>query len=166
MAIVFIGMGSNEGDRMQLMQEAFKGLKKNLGILLKSSSLYETAAWGFESTHPFLNAVIKFETEHQPQEVLNILHYLESKGGRKRQEAEGYTDRPIDLDLLYYDDLLLDNERLQIPHPRIALRNFVLFPLAEIDPAWLDIRTQKTVREMCADVKDVCEIEKLHKTFS
>lgn len=159
-------MGSNEGDRMQLMQDAFTGMKKNLGILLRSSSLYETAAWGFESPHPFLNAVIKFETEHQPQEVLNILHYLEAKGGRIRQGTAGYADRSLDLDLLYYDDLLLDEDTLQLPHPRIALRNFVLFPLAEIDPSWMDVRTQKTVQEMLSDVKDLCEIKKLHKTLS
>ncbi len=165
MAIIFIGLGSNEGNSLQILREAAFELKKNLGILLKSSSLYETAPWGFESERPFLNGAIKFETEHQPSEVLNMLHYLEAKAGRKRLETSEYTDRTLDLDLLYYDDLLSDEVSIQVPHPRIAQRNFVLFPLAEIDPDWLDARMQKTVREMLLEVKDLSEIKILHETW-
>lgn len=165
MAIVFIGLGSNEGDRLKILRGAALDLKKNLGILLKSSSVYETASWGFESEQPFLNAVMKFETEHQPAEVLNMLHYLEAKAGRQRTENSGYTDRTLDLDLLYYDDLLQDETSIQLPHPRISLRNFVLVPLSEIDPEWIDVRTQKTVREMLDSVEDAGQISVLKNTF-
>lgn len=154
MAIVFIGIGSNEGDSMQILQDALLDLKKNLGIFLKSSSVYETEPIGFESSHFFLNAVLKFETTHLPAEVLNMLLYIENKAGRKRTEGVRHADRTLDLDLLYYDDLLTDEVNLNIPHPRISGRKFVLEPLSEIDPDWFDVRTQQTAREMLIFTND------------
>lgn len=165
MAIIFIGLGSNEGDRLRILRNAAAQLRKNLGILIASSSVYETEPWGFASEHTFYNAVMKFETEHKPEEVLRILQYLENQAGRTRSDTDHYADRSLDLDLLYYDDLLSDATDLQVPHPRISVRNFVLFPLHETDPDWLDVRTQKTVREMTPGVKDSGKIEKLHETL-
>ena len=143
---------------MQILHDAFLDLKKNLGIMLKVSPVYETDPWGFESDQAFLNAVIKFETQHQPKEVLNILHYLEAKAGRERL-GEGYSNRTLDLDLLYYNDLILEEPELQLPHPRISQRIFVLRPLADLDPDWLDARTQKKVSEMLAKVQDSGKIQ-------
>lgn len=154
MAIVFIGIGSNEGDSMQILQDALLDLKKNLGIYLKSSSVYETEPIGFDSSNLFLNAVLKFETTHLPAEVLNMLLYIENKAGRKRTEGVRHADRTLDLDLLYYDDLLVDEVNLNIPHPRISERKFVLEPLSEIDPDWFDVRTQQTAREMLIFTND------------
>lgn len=165
MAIIFIGLGSNEGNRMQILRDALLDLRKNLGIHLKSSSVYETPPWGFESDHSFLNAVVKFETTHLPEEVLNILHYLESKAGRNRIPGKNYVDRTLDLDLLYYDDLIIESEKLILPHPRISSRKFVLVPMNEMDPEWMDAREKKMIRELLPATSDLSEIKLFEESF-
>jgi 2-amino-4-hydroxy-6-hydroxymethyldihydropteridine diphosphokinase len=163
MAIIFIGLGSNEGDSIQILHDAYLDLKKNVGYLIASSSIYETAPWGFESKNTFLNAVLKFETNHTAEEIMNILHYLESRAGRKRNDSENYTDRTLDLDLLYYDDLMSDEEELTIPHPRISERLFVLNPMVEIDAEWIDVRHSKSVKQLLEETTDNSFIEKSSK---
>lgn len=163
MAIIFIGLGSNEGDSFQILSDAYLDLKKNVGYLIVSSSIYETAPWGFESQNSFLNAVLKFETNHTPEEILNILQYLETKAGRKRNDSENYSDRTLDLDLLYYDDLISDREDLEIPHPRISERLFVLKPMVEIDAEWIDVRHNKSMKQLLNDTMDSSSLEKSSK---
>lgn len=163
MAIIFIGLGSNEGNSFQILSDAYLDLKKNVGYLTASSSFYETAPWGFESENSFLNAVLKFETNHTAEEIMNILQYLESKAGRKRYESENYTDRTLDLDLLYYDDLISDREELEVPHPRISERLFVLKPMVEIDAEWIDVRHKKSVKQLLKETTDSSFIEKSSK---
>lgn len=158
MPIIFIGLGSNQGDKIAILESAVSSIKKNLGMFLKASSVYETAPWGFESPHIFFNAVVKLETEHTPTEVLNILNYIETLHGRNRSETDHYTDRTLDLDLLYYDQEIIDNERLTIPHPKISERKFVLVPMYEIDPLWTDVITKKTIKEMLDSTVDNSEI--------
>jgi len=160
MAIIFIGLGSNEGDSIQILRDAYLDLKKNVGYLIESSSIYESAPWGFESKNSFLNAVLKFETNHTPDEILNILQYLETKAGRKRNESENYNDRTLDLDLLYYDKLISDSKDLQIPHPRISERLFVLKPMVEIDAEWIDVRHKKSLNQLLDETTDISTIEK------
>lgn len=163
MAIIFIGLGSNEGNSFQILSDAYLDLKKNVGYLIASSSIYETAPWGFESKNSFLNAVLKFETNHTPEEILNILQYLETKAGRKRNESENYTDRTLDLDLLYYDNELSDKEELVLPHPRISERLFVLWPMVEIDAEWIDARHQKSMKQLLDETVDISAIKKSSK---
>lgn len=163
MAIIFIGLGSNEGNSFQILSDAYLDLKKNVGYLIASSSIYETAPWGFESKNSFLNAVLKFETNHTPEEILNILQYLETKAGRKRNESENYTDRTLDLDLLYYDNVLSDKEELVLPHPRISKRLFVLWPMVEIDAEWIDARHQKSMKQLLDETVDISAIKKSSK---
>jgi 2-amino-4-hydroxy-6-hydroxymethyldihydropteridine diphosphokinase len=163
MAIIFIGLGSNEGDSFQILSDAYLDLKKNVGYLIASSSIYESAPWGFESENSFLNAVLKFETNHTAEEIMNILQYLEIKAGRKRNESANYSDRTLDLDLLYYDDLMSEKEELTIPHPRISERLFVLNPMVEIDAEWIDVRHSKSVKQLLNETKDSTFIEKSSK---
>lgn len=163
MAIIFIGLGSNEGNSFQILSDAYLDLKKNVGYLIASSSIYETAPWGFESKNSFLNAVLKFETNHTPEEILNILQYLETKAGRNRNESENYTDRTLDLDLLYYDNVLSDKEELVLPHPRISERLFVLWPMVEIDAEWIDARHQKSMKQLLDETVDISAIKKSSK---
>ncbi len=163
MAIIFIGLGSNEGDSFQILSDAYLDLKKNVGYLIASSSIYESSPWGFESENSFLNAVLKFETNHTVEEIMNILQYLESKAGRKRNESENYTDRTLDLDLLYYDNLISDEEELTIPHPRISERLFVLNPMVEIDAEWIDARHNKSIKQLLEETTDSSFIEKSSK---
>ncbi len=163
MAIIFIGIGSNEGDSFQILSNAYLDLKKNVGYLIAGSSIYESAPWGFESENSFLNAVLKFETNHTAEEIMNILQYLETKAGRKRNKSANYSDRTLDLDLLYYDDLISEKKELTIPHPRISERLFVLNPMVEIDAEWIDIRHGKSVKQLLQETTDSSFIEKSSK---
>ncbi len=163
MAIIFIGLGSNEGNSIQILRDAYLDLKRNVGYLIESSSIYESAPWGFESKNGFLNAVLKFETNHTPAEILNILQYLETKAGRKRNESKNYSDRTLDLDLLYYDYLISENSNLEIPHPRISERLFVLKPMVEIDAEWIDARHKKSLKQLLEETKDNSIIKKSSK---
>ncbi len=165
MAIIYIGIGSNEGDRLSILQAAGLQLKKNLGIFMHSSSIYETEPWGFESSQPFYNAVLQFETEHNPREVLNITKYIENQAGRKRDPETGYQNRTLDLDILYYDDQLIEEADLVVPHPKINERNFVLLPLAEIAPNWKDPVHQLTIQQLLDSSEDTCIVKKLDLDF-
>ena len=165
MAIIFIGMGSNEGDRLCILQEALLQLKRNLGIFMHGSSIYESEPWGFESDQPFFNTVVQFETEHLPQEVMNVLKYIENQSGRTRTDDSGYENRTLDLDLLYYDQQIINDVDLIIPHPRIHLRNFVLQPLVEIAPQWMDPIQQKSIVELLAITSDAGNVKKLDLQF-
>jgi 2-amino-4-hydroxy-6-hydroxymethyldihydropteridine diphosphokinase len=165
MAIIYIGIGSNDGDRIAIFQNALLQLKRNMGIFMHNSSIYETEPWGFESNQPFYNAVLQFETEHSPCEVLNILQYIEKQAGRKRSEQAGYENRPLDLDLLYYDDLIIEEPDLIVPHPKISERNFVLLPFAEINPNWMDCKLQKTIQMLIMSSTDTSEVKKLNLDF-
>jgi len=124
-------LGGNIGDRMQLLGNAAKMINEKIGTIVKSSSVYETEPWGFQSEKPFLNQVIIVETGLSPKGMLKELLNIEKNLGRKRISTR-YESRSIDIDILMYDNLIIDEEDLQIPHPRLHKRRFALIPLAEI----------------------------------
>lgn len=132
---VYFSLGSNLGDRAQLLEKALTLLNKEIGNLVSRSSFYETEPWGFSSNHPFLNACCLCETELSPLEVLHRTQQIEKELGRKRKsKKKKYHDRPIDIDLLLCDDLTINTKDLTIPHPFMQERRFVLEPLKEIAP--------------------------------
>lgn len=132
---VYFSLGSNLGDRAQLLEEALTLLNKEIGNLVSRSSFYETEPWGFSSNHPFLNACCLCETKLSPLEVLHRTQQIEKELGRKRKSKnKKYHDRPIDIDLLLCDDLTINTKELTIPHPFMQERRFVLEPLKEIAP--------------------------------
>lgn len=130
---VWLSLGSNLGDRRSLIREAVRLIGESVGHVERQSSMYETEPWGFESSHRFINACICCLTPHSPHEVLRLTQQIERQLGRTRKSAEGhYSDRPIDIDILLYDDLHIDEPNLKIPHPLMHERDFVMKPLAEI----------------------------------
>ena len=132
---VYFSLGSNLGDRAQLLEKALTLLNKEIGNLVSRSSFYETEPWGFSSNHPFLNACCLCETELSPLEVLHRTQQIEKELGRKRKSKnKKYHDRPIDIDLLLCDNLTINTKELTIPHPFMQERRFVLEPLKEIAP--------------------------------
>lgn len=132
---VYFSLGSNLGDRAQLLEKALTLLNKEIGNLVSRSSFYETEPWGFSSNHPFLNACCLCETKLSPLEVLHRTQQIEKELGRKRKSKnKKYHDRPIDIDLLLCDDLNINTKELTIPHPFMQERRFVLEPLKEIAP--------------------------------
>lgn len=151
MSIVFLGLGSNMGDRKANLAKAVAILSQKMS-LLRQSSLYETAAWGYTEQADFLNQVLKVESDLKPLPLLNFLKKSEVEIGRV--ENFRYGPRLIDIDILFYDDLVRNTKKLQIPHPRIAERAFVLVPLNEIAPDFMHPVLGKTIAEMLAEVPD------------
>ncbi|TKB24231.1 2-amino-4-hydroxy-6-hydroxymethyldihydropteridine diphosphokinase [Desulfopila sp. IMCC35006] len=152
----YIGLGSNLGDSKTLLQEAWQALGNVDGIVLDGlSSPYMTAPVDMTSQHWFTNAVGRLQVTLSPLELLHVLLAVEASFGRKRSEKKfGYQDRSLDLDLLYYGDIVMDSPELTLPHPRIGDRLFVLVPLAELEPDFRDTLSKKTVNEMEARLRE------------
>lgn len=147
---VYLGLGSNLGNRQQNIEDAVRLVQERVGQIVRQSSLMESEPWGFESCHNFLNAVILCQTTKTPHEVLTLTQQIERDLGRKKKSNRltvekstrltvtqkssdrQYADRPIDIDILLYDDLTLDEPDLKIPHPLMHKRDFVMKPLREI----------------------------------
>ena len=135
---VYLGLGSNLGDREAVLLQAIDLIDERVGQVLRCSSFIETEPWGFESANRFLNAAVCCETTLTPREVLQATQQIERDLGKrkrhatKRQKEINYQDRPIDIDILLYDDLIVDEPDLKIPHPLMHQREFVMRPLNEI----------------------------------
>ena len=133
MATAYLGIGSNLGDRLKNMRDALLELSSSgLVRIRKVSPVYESEPVGLRDQPDFLNAVAEVETDASPHELLEVLQAVESRLGRRRDVRWG--PRTIDIDILFYDDLILKNEALEIPHPRASERRFVLMPLSDIAP--------------------------------
>lgn len=134
MANLFLGLGSNLGDKRKNITSATMIIASLLGDVRLLSSFYETEPWGFVSDNRFVNAVIMVETSIEPQKCLEMVKAIEREMGRSYKQKEGYEDRIIDIDILLYDDCVLSTPNLTIPHPLIPQRDFVLLPMTEIAP--------------------------------
>ena len=133
MSNVYLGLGSNLGDKRENLACAIRLIGERVGKVLRVSSFIETEPWGFESDNTFVNAVILCETTLTPRQVLRATQKIEREMGRKKKSTDGsYADRCIDIDILLYDDLRVDEPDLQIPHPLMLKRDFVMIPLREI----------------------------------
>jgi 2-amino-4-hydroxy-6-hydroxymethyldihydropteridine diphosphokinase len=153
---VYLALGSNLGDRLANLKQAIAALPPQMEVKARSS-IYETPPWGYEDQPKFLNQVIKAKTYLDPEPLLKHLKRLEVALGRKESFPNG--PRLIDMDILFYDDLVLNGPPLTIPHPRLHERGFVLLPLMDINPQLVHPINKKSVREMLA-VSDVKGIEK------
>ena len=135
MAILYLSLGTNLGDRRSNLETALTHIAREVGTIASASDIIETEPWGFESSNPFLNMVIKVQTDMQPLEVLHTTQEIERKLGRNHKTVNGhYHDRLIDIDILLYDNLVLNTPELTIPHPHMYQRRFVMEPLAQIAP--------------------------------
>ena len=144
----YIGLGSNLGDRKGNLIKATALLAERAGTILALSSLYETEPWGFESANQFLNAVVVLQTSLSPMELLDTTRLIELEMGRITKSDGFYHDRPIDIDLLLIDQLVMHNERLTLPHPLMQQRRFVMEPLAEVAPDVRHPLSGKTMQEL------------------
>lgn len=147
MATVFLGIGTNIGNKKKNITDATIIIGSVMGEIRALSSLYETEPWGYESPNTFLNAVIQIETEIEPQKCLDIAKAIEREMGRVHTK-EGYEDRIIDIDILFYDDTIYHSENLTIPHPLIEQRDFVLRPMAEIAPEFRHPISKETMKNL------------------
>jgi len=158
--IVYIGIGSNLGDKLYFCEKAISEiLKIDRHKLLAKSSLFKTQPLGYTSQDWFVNGVIKIETDLEPSELLRTLKTIEARLGRT--DTFQWGPRTIDLDILFFDDVELHTRDLQIPHPLIQKRRFVLIPLAEINRNLIHPVLKKTVQELLNDFQEDQKVEKL-----
>jgi 2-amino-4-hydroxy-6-hydroxymethyldihydropteridine diphosphokinase len=160
MAKLFLLLGGNLGDKRAVFEKALKLVESMVGSIVKYSSVYETEPWGFESDDLFWNQAVIVETDLDPQAVLLQTQLIEKKLGRVRHSGQ-YSSRLIDLDLLFYDDQIIKNDELEIPHPRIAERRFVLQPLVEISPEFIHPTFNKTIAQLLNACPDRLIVKKL-----
>ena len=154
MATVYLGLGTNIGNKKENLTRAIEALSLALGHYTALSSFIETAPWGFESENTFLNCAVAFETVLLPEELLGTTERIERELGRTVKSTGGtYHDRVIDIDILLYGNETIDTPRLTIPHPLMHLRDFVLEPLAEIAPEVVHPTTGKSISRLADEVK-------------
>ena len=138
---MFFSLGSNIGNRKRLIREALDLLEERVGLIRCESSMIETVPWGFYSPNKFINACVCCETKLNPRQVLAVTQKIECDMGRVNKSKGGvYHDRIIDIDILLYDDLTIDEPDLKIPHPHMKEREFVINPLLEIAKNDEDLR--------------------------
>ena len=162
MARVAILLGGNTGEVNRTLQQAQRLINDRIGAVMRCSHRYESEPWGFRAADPFFNQALEVSTDLAPHEVLDACLSIEEELGRNRaaeqieRAATGapYASRPIDIDLIFYGSEVIDDERLQIPHPRMAERAFVLTPLAEIMRSFRHPVSGLTVGELLAALRE------------
>jgi len=153
---VFLGLGSNLGNREENLLMAQKLIEEKVGKVRSKSSIYETAAWGITEQNAFLNQVLEIETVFSPSAVLHLLLKIEKDMGRIREIKWG--ERSIDIDVLYFNNVILSTENLVVPHPFIPERKFVLVPLCEIAPVFIHPKLKQSNLELLEKCQDSGEI--------
>lgn len=154
---IFLGIGSNLGDREKNLSEALKRIEDSIGIIRLRSSIYETSPWGFSSSEKFLNMVIEAGTLLRPSGLLGRILMIEAQMGRVRNEKQ-YRSRIIDIDILFFGNRIIDKPALVVPHPHLHERKFVLVPLAELIPGFIHPVFNNTISallESCSDTGEV-----------
>ena len=154
----YIALGSNEGNRLELMQTAVGRIYREIGDVTAISKVYETPAWGFEG-NPFLNACIAVSSRFKAQKILGKLLKIETSLGRSRGAGKTYQNRSIDLDIILGEGELITHEDLQLPHPEMQNRKFVLFPLADIAPTEIHPVLHRSVAQLLQETNDKSSIE-------
>ena len=157
---VYLLIGGNLDNRLKLLNQAKISIEKNIGELVKESLIYETAPWGFESEQDFLNQVLIVSTTLTPLKVLEKCQIIENELGRTRH-TEQYASRTMDIDILFYNDQIVNESNLTIPHEHLHKRRFTLEPLVELSPDFVHPIINKTLKEILRDCKDESEVKRL-----
>lgn len=152
-------LGGNLGDKYAILDKAEELINKKVGTIICKSSNYETEPWGFDSTDIFLNRVVVVESQYNATDCLSICQEIELDLGRERKE-ERYSSRYIDIDILFFNSDIISEENLEVPHPRIQERLFVLAPLAEIIPSFEHPILKETISALMDKCADRCDVIK------
>jgi 2-amino-4-hydroxy-6-hydroxymethyldihydropteridine diphosphokinase len=160
MTKVYLLLGGNLGNKREIFAQAKQLISQQIGRVTGQSAIYETEPWGFESSDLFWNQVLEITTTLTPEEVLAQTQQIENTLGRIRK-SDQYVSRIIDIDILFIGDLVMQTEKLIIPHPRIQERRFALVPLCELVPALLHPVFEKTIEQLLNDCPDKLNVEKV-----
>jgi deoxyguanosine kinase len=162
---VMISLGSNQGNRLALIESCIALIHNEVAVVVKVSKIYETPSWGFESD-PFYNCVLLLHTSKAPQKLLNQLLKIEKKLGRVRNQVAAYQPRPIDIDIIAFNEDIVATETLQIPHPHLQDRKFVLQPMLDLGSNWVHPIVKKSIAQLLAETKDTSSITAVHTLVS
>ncbi len=155
MAIVYLSLGSNKGDRIGYVQQAAGLLGADSGItIVRTSAFYETEPWNMNTKTWFVNAIVEVKTKYSPKELLDICQRIEKQLGREHKTASNYEDRTIDIDILFYNKDIINEENLVIPHKYVHLRAFNLVPMMELNSEYEHPVLHKTIVEMHNDLEN------------
>ena len=146
-------IGGNLGNRLENIFKTIEYIKERIGIITQSSSIYESEPWGFNAEYCFLNVVVVVKTSLSPESLLEKIHEIEQLMGRTRI-CNGYASRTMDIDILFFNEDVIDTPTLTVPHPRLHERRFVLLPLVEIMPNKTHPVLQKNIKELLAECSD------------
>lgn len=152
-------LGSNQGDKKLNLKRAVEMLERFAGNVSKISAIYETAPWGITDQPDFYNRALLMETYLSPEKLIKAILEIEKQLGRVRDEKWG--PRIIDIDILFYDNEIIDQKDLKIPHPQLHKRKFALIPLAEIDPDWLHPQLEKDIKSLIEECIDELPVKML-----
>jgi len=156
-------LGSNKGDRKLQIARAIQMIEESIGPVWASSSYFETKAWGNVDQNDYINVALEVEHYMTPNQLLKTVNEIEDKLGRVRKEKWG--SRIIDIDIIFVEDIIIDTEKLTIPHKWMEKRNFVLYPLVEIAENFVHPVLNKTVAELLDECEDTTEITRLKSEF-
>ena len=155
MAIVYLSLGSNKGDRIGYVQQAASllGLDENISIV-RTSAFYETEPWNMNTQTWFVNALVEIKTKYSPKELLEVCQRIENQLGREHKQTNDYEDRTIDIDILFYNKDIINEENLVIPHKYVHLRAFNLVPMLELNADFVHPVLHKSIIEMHNDLEN------------
>jgi 2-amino-4-hydroxy-6-hydroxymethyldihydropteridine diphosphokinase len=157
---VYLLIGGNMGDRMDYLFQAREAIGKKAGMILETSAIYETEAWGLTNQDKFLNQALKIDTQMNPKDLLHSLLQIEENMGRKREVK--YGPRIIDIDILFYGNKIISEAHLKIPHPEIQNRRFALQCLQDIAPSFCHPVLHKTITQLLAECSDPLVVNKFN----
>ncbi|MEM6805501.1 MAG: 2-amino-4-hydroxy-6-hydroxymethyldihydropteridine diphosphokinase [Bacteroidota bacterium] len=154
--MIFLGVGTNLGNKTQNILQAYGHLEKSGVKILRKSALYHSEAWGIKEQDSFINAVVEVDWEGSPEDLLAICLEVEKQMGRERLYKWG--PRLIDIDIICFHDIFIRSRTLSLPHPYYTQRAFVLAPLVELEPEWIDKSSGKTIQDLLKEIppEDMC----------
>ena len=152
---VFLSIGGNLNNTEEKFERLFSLLQERVGKITLESSYYQSDAWGFESEYPFINIALEIQTELSPFELLQETQSIEKELGREEKTTTSYQDRTMDIDIIFYDNEIIKTSNLEIPHPKMHLRDFVLTPLNEICPNFIHPILKKNIAELKKTTNDI-----------
>lgn len=156
----YLSLGSNMDDRESILLNAMGKISRRAGTIIARSHWYEAEPWGFQSENKFINLCLACKTDYRPEAFLSLCLAIEAEYGRIRAGSY-YTDRPLDIDIIFWGNEVIHNETLMIPHPRFSARKFVLLPLNDIAPDLIDPVSGKSVKQLLEDCPDKTEVKPL-----